>query len=228
MPGAAACCRPSGSRRSCVCGLDRDGGLAGVGGEGVAGGVPRAAVADLGQQLGGADHAVWLFEQRGEDGAVGVLTDGGSDLPLELLDLLVERRDRRHQAQDQRAADGQLELADPSLGSAAELRQQPRGLLPAGVVLADEERVQTRFSQTARIGGAGVALKERERDPASAVMRLVLLRRTIARAAAIPARAGLTVSVSSVMKAARSCAEVRGVVDELARIRVRDGGVNHE
>ena len=146
-------------------GLDRDGGLAGVGGERVAGGVAAAAVADLGQELRGADHAVGLFEQREEDGAVGVLADGGGDLPLELLDLLVDRRDRRDQTEDQRSADAQLELAGPGLGGAAELCEQLPWLLPAGVVLADEEGVQARLSQTARVRGARVALKDRARDP---------------------------------------------------------------
>jgi hypothetical protein len=53
-------------------GLDRDGGLAGVAGKRVAGWVARAAVADLGQQLRGADHAVGVLEQRQEDRAVGM------------------------------------------------------------------------------------------------------------------------------------------------------------
>jgi hypothetical protein len=56
-------------------------------------------------------------------------------------------------------------LADPSLGSATELCEQLPGLLPAGVVLADEEPLQARLAQAARVGGAGVALKERQRDP---------------------------------------------------------------
>jgi hypothetical protein len=42
----------------------------------------RAAVADLGQQLRGADHALGCLEQRQEDGAVGVFADGGRDLAL--------------------------------------------------------------------------------------------------------------------------------------------------
>jgi hypothetical protein len=40
------------------------------------------------------------------------------------------------------------------------------GLLAAGVMLPDQEPVQARCSQAMRVGGAGVALKERERDPA--------------------------------------------------------------
>ena len=80
------------------------------------------------------------------------------------LDLLVERLDRRHQAQDQRSADAELELADPGLGSAAELCQKPRGLLATGVSLARQERLQALLAQTARVRGAGVALEERERD----------------------------------------------------------------
>src|ERR1700761_2020566 len=53
-------------------GFDRDGGHAGVGGERVRGGVALAAVADLGQQRRGGDHALGVFEQREEDLPVGV------------------------------------------------------------------------------------------------------------------------------------------------------------
>jgi hypothetical protein len=53
-----------------LAGLDRDRGLAGVAGECVRGGVAGAAVADLGQQLGGADDRVGVAEQRAEDLAV--------------------------------------------------------------------------------------------------------------------------------------------------------------
>ena len=120
--------------------LDRDRGVAGVGGERVAGGVARAAVADLGEQLGGGDHAVGVPEQREEDGAVGVLADGGRDLPLELLDLLVERLDHRDQRPHEFSAGAELELADPGHGGAAELGQKLRGGLAAGVTLAGEER----------------------------------------------------------------------------------------
>ena len=95
-----------------------------------------------------------------------MLADGGRDLPLELLDLLVERLDRRHQAQHELAAGGKLKLTDPGLRGAAELRQELRGLLAAGVVLAGQESLQACFSQAARVRLAGVALKERERDPA--------------------------------------------------------------
>ena len=53
---------------------------------------------------------------------------------------------------------------DPGRGSAAELCQQLRGLLAAGVVLPDEEPAQARFSQAARVHGAGVALEARARS----------------------------------------------------------------
>ena len=66
-------------------------------GERVASRVARAAVADLGQQLRGGDHAAGV-EQREEDLPVGMLADRGGDLALELLDLRVERLDRRDQA----------------------------------------------------------------------------------------------------------------------------------
>ena len=51
-------------------------------------------------------------------------------------------------------------------GARRSFGEQLRGLLAAGVVLPGQKPVQARFSQAARVGGAGVALKERERDPA--------------------------------------------------------------
>ncbi len=165
-PAQALVARPPEAGRFAFAGLDRDGGLASVDRERVAGRVTRAAVADLRQQPRGADHAAGFLEQRQKDRAVGMLAHGGGDLRLQLLELPVDRLDRRDQAQHQLPAGGQLELPDPGRGSAAELCQQLRGLLAAGVVLPDEEPVQARFSQAARVHGAGVALKERERDRA--------------------------------------------------------------
>jgi hypothetical protein len=52
------------------------------------------------------------------------------------------------------------------LGRAPELGQQLGGLLAAGVALAGQKRLQARLAQPARVGRAGVALQERERDPA--------------------------------------------------------------
>src|ERR1039457_1641244 len=104
-----------------------------------------------------------MLEQRQEDLAVGMLADGGRDLALQLLDLLVDRLDRRDQAQRHPPAGGQLELAGPGGGSPAELCEQLRGLLAAGVMLPSQEPLQARFSQAMRVRRAGVALKERER-----------------------------------------------------------------
>jgi hypothetical protein len=81
-----------------------------------------------------------------------MLADGGGDLRLKLLDLRVQRLDRRDQAQYQLPAGGRLELPDPGRGGAAELCEQLRGLLAAGLVLSDEEPVQARFN---RPGGPG-------------------------------------------------------------------------
>src|SRR5450755_4588321 len=147
-----------------LAGLDRHGGLAGVAGERVARRVACAAVADLGQQLGGSDHAVGAFEQRAEDLAVGVLADRRRDPALELLDLPADQFDHRDQRQHQLAAGAQFKLADATVGSAPELCQQLGRLLAAGVVLAREKPGQARLAEPARVGGAGVALKKRERD----------------------------------------------------------------
>lgn len=59
--------------------------------------------------------------------------------------------------------------SDGSVGGAAELGQQLRGLLAAGVVLAGQERLQACFAESACVGRAGVALKERQRDPAGQI-----------------------------------------------------------
>lgn len=68
-------------------GFDRDGSLAGVGGERVAVWAAPAAVVDLGEQFRGGHHAPAAPEQREKDLAVGVLADRGRDLSLELGDL---------------------------------------------------------------------------------------------------------------------------------------------
>ena len=156
---------PAEGRGFAFAGLDRDGGLAGVGGERVAGRVARAAVADLGQQLCGGDHAAGPLNSEQEDLAVGVLADARRDLRARArlicsLSSLIVATKRQHQL----AAGGQLKLADAALGSAPELGEQLRGLLAAGVALAGEKRGQARLAQPARVGRARVALKERERD----------------------------------------------------------------
>ena len=45
----------------------------------------------------------------------------GRDLPVELLDLLDQRLDRRDQRQHERSAGAQLDLADASFGRTPEL-----------------------------------------------------------------------------------------------------------
>jgi hypothetical protein len=59
--------------------------------------VAGAAVADLGQQLCGGHDAARVAEQREEDLTVWMLMQRRRDLPVELLDLLDQRLDRRNQ-----------------------------------------------------------------------------------------------------------------------------------
>jgi len=56
--------------------------------------------------------------------------------------------------------------ADASRWRLSQLGQQLLGLLAAGVVLAGQERRDPLGAQRAGVGGARVALKERERDRA--------------------------------------------------------------
>ena len=84
---------PAEARGLAFAGLHRDRGLAGVAGERVTGGVAGTAVAHLGEQLRGRDHARPLNSDR-KIGAVGMLADRDRDLTLELLDLRVHGLDR--------------------------------------------------------------------------------------------------------------------------------------
>ncbi|MGA2929038.1 MAG: hypothetical protein ABSG43_24225, partial [Solirubrobacteraceae bacterium] len=68
-----------------------------------------------------------------------MLAHSGGDLRLQRLDLLVDRVERRDQAQHQCSAGGQFQRADPGLGGAAELYEQLCGRLAAGVVLPSQE-----------------------------------------------------------------------------------------
>jgi hypothetical protein len=90
--------------------------------------------------------------------------DRRSDLPLETLDLRVQRPDDRHEGKHQLAAGGELELADPRAGGAAQPGHQRSRVLPARVPLAHKKRVHPRHTQTVSVRRAGVTLQEREQD----------------------------------------------------------------
>ena len=159
-----ACRRPSGRRPLAPAGLDRDGGHAAVGGERVAAGVARAAVADLGEQPGGRDHRAGVAKQRQEDLAVSVAADGAGDLALELADALDQRAQRGGQREHDPAPGFALEFAGAALGRAAQAGHQLDRLRAARVGVAGQERLQALGAEAAGVGGAGVALEERERD----------------------------------------------------------------
>ena len=78
--------RPAELRVPAFARLDRDRGLAAVGGDRVAVRVAPAAVADLGQQRGWADDRLATAEEAAEDLPVGVRVERLSDLGLELGD----------------------------------------------------------------------------------------------------------------------------------------------
>ena len=149
---AGACCSPSESTRPCVR-IDSNTGDTVVAGEHVLGGVAGAAVADLGEQLRGRDHGA--FEQRQEDGAVGMLVDRGGDLALELLDLRVQGLDHRDQRQHEVPPRGKLELADATVSCPPELGQQLRRVLPPAVALSLKKRPQARFAKPRRVRRLG-------------------------------------------------------------------------
>ena len=130
---------PSGSRGLPFAGLVGDRGLAGVGGERVAGGVALAAVADLGKQLRGGDHAAGDLNSERKISPSGCARTWVRDLALELLDLGIQRPDHRDQAEHELSAGGELELADPRAWSAAQLGHQRRRMLSARIPLAHKK-----------------------------------------------------------------------------------------
>ena len=97
-------------------GLDRDGCLAGVGGDRVAVRVAASAVADFREQGGGADHRVGL-EEAAEDLTVRVSVQRLADLGFEPVDLLDEHLEGVNEADDDRAAGPGLDLARRPLGA---------------------------------------------------------------------------------------------------------------
>ena len=74
--------------------LDRDGGLAGVGGQRPVGRVAVAAVADLGEHRRGAQPRVWGDEQRAERLPVGMRLQRVADLDRQLADPRNDRLQR--------------------------------------------------------------------------------------------------------------------------------------
>src|SRR5437764_1455043 len=88
----------------------------------------------------------------------------GSDLAFEILDLGVEGSNHRDEAEHEPPTRSKLALTDTSARGTAELGHQRGWMLPARVPLALEKRLHPRDAQTAGVGGARVALQEREQN----------------------------------------------------------------
>ena len=159
----AACRRPSGSRRSAdLAGLAGGGGDAGQAGQRFGGGEPGAAVADLGEQPGGADGAG--AGQRGEDVRVGVQGELLGDLGGQGLDLLDEAgQDGEQGAGDVRWA--AAVVAGGAAGCGGQAGVQYGGVGAAAVALALASQAASRLgdSQSAR-SWAVEAGQERQAD----------------------------------------------------------------
>jgi len=147
-------------------GLDRDWGLAGVGGERVVGGVAGAVVADLGEQPGGGYDALGVAEEREEDRPVGVRFGGAGDLACELADLLNDGTQSSDEADHGGATCVLLELSDDGAGGATQPGEQFGGGASAAVGVTREKAFKALLAETTSVGGAGIALEERESDRA--------------------------------------------------------------
>ena len=146
--------RPAEAGRFAFAGLDRDRGLAGVGGERVAGWVTRGAVTDLRQHLRGADHAAGSLNSERKISPSGcslmaVAIWRWSCLICATIGLIVATRPAP-------AAGGWLSSSSPTRPvGPAELCQQLRGLLAAGVVLAGRNAVQALLPRPRASRGLG-------------------------------------------------------------------------
>src|SRR3954453_4173603 len=147
-----------------LAGFDGDGAHAGVGGQAFGGGVAVAAVADLGQEGGGADAALGVAEEALEDWAVVVGLEGVGDLAGEPGDLGHQDAERGDQAEDDRAAGFAFGLAGVALRGVAEAFDQDRGVLAAGVRVAGQEATHAGRAEALGVVAAGVALQEGQRD----------------------------------------------------------------
>jgi tight adherence protein C len=140
-------------------GLDRDGALAGVGGERVVCGVAGAVVADLGEQPSGGDGALWVAEEGEEDLPVWMGSDLAGDLACELADLFDDGLERGDESQHGAATSVCLQFAGDRLGCASELAQQFGGGASTAVGMVREEAPKALLSKAARVGRAGVTLE---------------------------------------------------------------------
>src|SRR5258707_6031682 len=113
----------------------RDGRQAGLGGELLVGGKPRAIVAELGEDLRGVDGAA--AREALHEPAIGMLRERGLDSGGELLEVRHERGEDGDERADDLAARLGFRLADLARGGAAEAGAQLGDGAPApGAVLA--------------------------------------------------------------------------------------------
>src|ERR1700730_5516498 len=149
-----------------LAGLDRDGGLAGVGSQGCLGWVALAAVAHLGEHGGGGDRRLGIAEQRTERLAVEGIGEGGADLAGEFADAGDDRLECGDEGEHDLAAGLGLELVCATRGGATQAGEKlARGLAP-GVAVASEESCHALLSEPVRVDWGGVAPQERECDRA--------------------------------------------------------------
>ena len=104
--------------------FDGDGRLAAVAGERGLGGLAVAAVADFGDQAGGADRGLGVAEQRAEDRAVGVVVQAGAEFAGQLGDLGDDRLQRGDEREDDLAARFGLQGVGAAAGGAAQPAEQ--------------------------------------------------------------------------------------------------------
>src|SRR5262245_23017553 len=134
------------------------------GGDGVGAGVGLAAVAPLGEHLGGADLTrPW---QRREDLGVWVLTQVGGDRAVQVLDRGVQSAQHPDLCQHAVAAGLDLHGLGQAGWGGAQAGQELGGRPSAAVAMRGQERAHAGLAQPGGRCWSGVALQERQADGA--------------------------------------------------------------
>src|SRR5216684_3517615 len=132
--------RPAKGDLAVLAGFAGDGRDAPLGGQLLVGGEAGAILPELGQDLGRVDPpAAW---ERLEEGAIGVLRQGGDDGRRELLDLDAQGGQDGDERVDEVAAGLRFEITHLAGGRGAEPGEEFGGRAPAAVAVLPEEAGQ--------------------------------------------------------------------------------------
>src|SRR4051794_15723504 len=160
----AAIASPAEDHAAALAGLARDRSDAGLGGELVGSLEAFTDVAELGQDLGGADPAG--AREGGDDRAIGKIGKRMLDTRGQLRDLGDQGLEHGGESADELAFGFGLGIAGATCGGGFEAPQQLAGRAPPAVAALGEEGLEALLAEPRGAAGRGIALQEGERDRA--------------------------------------------------------------